>query len=848
MEIFSNPPKPTNNISQFHSIFFSIPNKDFEGKDQILNDVNNYSFNENFIKEFDDNGETALTFFIRELGKFKSNLKFFIDPKYQYLLNIPNDYGQTPLHVAVITNNKTFTKVLVKANANAGIKDNRGLTPIDIAIMFDYQDIIKILENCETSKKSDIKSNIYYWGEIITSDISIIPESKPIKFLFNDELSLPISVEYGQNFSLILTDTGTVYSSGFCSYGKTGQKKKRDTSIPIQIKSLENICIRSISCGSHHSLALDDLGSVYSWGNGSNGRLGLGEKKIVLAPTLIPTIFPVVQISAGLDNSFFISSKGGVYSFGSGIEGKLGYEVPLLGYESLPTRIESIPPMKQVSASHLHTVLLDMDGNVYTFGSIKDGRLARYSHYGSSMIDLKGAIIKKIATGTNFTIVLSEKGELFGWGGNSNGQLGFEPGLGKSFFIPRRIDCLLELCGRQVTIQDYAVGDQHVVVLTDDGRVFCFGDNKKGQCGTGLSYPTYSEISLTKVQSNGFHGNNILKVFAGSNNTMVSLTPDCHEFGEELLKFLNSNLFSDINLKVNGFDQPIKAHKIVLAARSKKLDSLIRLQLKNPSQSQSIKYKDNNIIDTKSITSEIIDGIINISFPTSFQSLYLLLNYLYSDKVYLIPPIVDELGELSHSLGISKLSNLCKFNLPLQQTLLKDLKEIQNQEYIDIYSDVQFNCISNSDPSENGIIKSYKLFSYLGSSCFKSMLGGPYMESGQNEITLKETSVNGLRSLLKFCYSEEIPDDINECIELIIISNIHSMDRAKDITAIKIRPLINSESVCFIYHISKLYNVTSLSKWCLAKLNSIPTENLNKLPYFNQLPDELKIKISNKNK
>lgn len=91
--------------------------------------------------------------------------------------------------------------------------------------------------------------------------------------------------------------------------------------------------------------------------------------------------------------------------------------------------------------------------------------------------------------------------------------------------------------------------------------------------------------------------------------------------------------------------------------------------------------------------------------------------------------ITDELGELSHCMGVGRLSYLCNFknNLSLQKlpisTLLEDLKKIQNQEYIDIYSDVQFNCVSNADPLENGVIKSYKLFSYLGSSYFKSMLG-----------------------------------------------------------------------------------------------------------------------------
>ncbi|KAN0028938.1 hypothetical protein ACTFIV_010806 [Dictyostelium citrinum] len=841
-----------------------------------INQSINLDFDPNFFNRVDSNGDTALTFFIGEIVKlpksqsFKTDLKFFNNSNNRYLLDIQNDFGETPLHVAVITNNKTFTEYLVKANANAGIKDNRNLTPLDIAIMLDYQDIIKILETSETSKQSDIQSNIYNWGEILTSDFLIKSDSKPNKILFNDELCSPISIEYGQNFSLILTDTGVVYSSGLCSYGKTGHKKKRDISIPTQIKSLENKRIKSISCGSHHSLALDDLGLVYSWGNGSNGRLGLelhilGEKKIVSTPTLISTIASntldpvVVQISAGFDNSFLITSNGGVYSFGSAISEKLGYEELILGYQALPRKIESIPPMKQVSASNLHTVLLDTCGNVYTFGSPTNGRLGRISNgprndFKPTIVNFYGAVIKKIATGTNFTIALSESGDLFGWGSNSNGQLGVEPirNVSDSFDSPTLIKCFSNLnCGK-ITIHNFAVGDQHVVILTDGGEVFCFGENRKAQCGVGITYPGYNEISLTKIQSNHFNGKNIFKVYAGGNNTMISLSPDHHVFGEELSKLLNSNIFSDIKLKVTGSDQIINAHKIVLAARCKKFDSLIRLQLINPLQSQSIKYNDYDKSNTKIITSEIIDGVIHITFPISLQVLNLFLKYLYSDHVNLSPSIIDELGELSHNLGVGRLSYLCSFknSLSLQQlpisTLLEDLKKIQNQEFIDVYSDVQFNCISNNDPSENGVIKSYKLFSYLGSSYFKSMLGGSYIESEQKEIQLNQTSILGLRSLLKYCYCEEIPEDINECIELIIICDIHSMHRAKDIAAAKIRALVDNDSICYIFHISRLYNVKSLSIWCLAKLNLILTqENLKKLPYFDQLPNELKLEISN---
>jgi alpha-tubulin suppressor-like RCC1 family protein len=45
--------------------------------------------------------------------------------------------------------------------------------------------------------------------------------------------------------------------------------------------------IIKISCGSSHTLALSDKGTVFSWGSNSNGRLGQGKKEDISEPTLV---------------------------------------------------------------------------------------------------------------------------------------------------------------------------------------------------------------------------------------------------------------------------------------------------------------------------------------------------------------------------------------------------------------------------------------------------------------------------------------------------------------------------------------------------------------------------------
>lgn len=46
--------------------------------------------------------------------------------------------------------------------------------------------------------------------------------------------------------------------------------------------------IAQISSGNQHSLALDEDGNVYAWGYAGYARLGLGDQKDQLVPTLVP--------------------------------------------------------------------------------------------------------------------------------------------------------------------------------------------------------------------------------------------------------------------------------------------------------------------------------------------------------------------------------------------------------------------------------------------------------------------------------------------------------------------------------------------------------------------------------
>ncbi|KAJ3576562.1 hypothetical protein NP233_g354 [Leucocoprinus birnbaumii] len=138
----------------------------------------------------------------------------------------------------------------------------------------------------------------------------------------------------GISFSLVLTDTGKVFSFGSAEKGQlgngttgeritTGNKTAFDIEDrPIYVKELDGKKIIQIASGQQHSLALDDAGVVYAWGYNGYCRLGTGNQVDLLKPK------PVAQfsgsndaslasiISAGPTSSVIIDKQGMYYMAG----------------------------------------------------------------------------------------------------------------------------------------------------------------------------------------------------------------------------------------------------------------------------------------------------------------------------------------------------------------------------------------------------------------------------------------------------------------------------------------------------------------------------------------------------
>ena len=148
--------------------------------------------------------------------------------------------------------------------------------------------------------------------------------------------------------SAALSDQGDVYAWGEGRYGATGVDLSRDMDKevrkPMRVLGLggarNNVLV--LAAGVKHMLAVTEDGKMYSWGDGSMGRLGHGDQTTVSEPRLLSTLKSqrMKACAAGEEHSLAAAADGTLFSWGSGSFGKLGHGEPV--DESTPRPLASI--------------------------------------------------------------------------------------------------------------------------------------------------------------------------------------------------------------------------------------------------------------------------------------------------------------------------------------------------------------------------------------------------------------------------------------------------------------------------------------------------------------------------
>ncbi|XP_074282301.1 uncharacterized protein LOC141606856 [Silene latifolia] len=416
-------------------------------------------------------------------------------------INLRNAFGLTPLHIATWRNHIPFVKRLLAAGADPDARDGES----------GWSSLHRALHFGHFAVAS----------VLLQSGASITVEDSKLRTPV-DLLSGPVLQMLGDQENSVTTE---IYSWGSGTNYQLGTGNAHIQKLPCKLDALQGSYIKLIAASKFHSVAVTARGELYTWGFGRGGRLGHPEFDIHSGQAAVITPRQVVlglgsrrvkAVAAAKHHTVVATENGEVFTWGSNREGQLGYAS--VDTQPTPRRVSSLKAkIVAVAAANKHTAAVSDAGEVFTWGCNKEGQLGYGTSNSSSnntprLIEcLKGKFFTGVATAKNHTVVLGADGEVFTWG--------------HRLVTPRRVlvsrnlkkngNALMKFHRMEkLHIVEVAAGMVHSVALTDDGALF---------------YWTSSDPDLKCQQLNFLNGRKIVSISAGKYwNAAVTCTGEVY--------------------------------------------------------------------------------------------------------------------------------------------------------------------------------------------------------------------------------------------------------------------------------------------------------------------------------
>jgi len=326
-------------------------------------------------------------------------------------------------------------------------------------------------------------------------------------------------------YCTIILKNGVLYGWGDNSYGQSGVGKSTSNFTPVQITTDNDW--RMVSMAEYHTLAIKNDGTLWAWGWGNDGELGLGWGNFkVEFPTRLGRDTDWKSVSCSDGHTVALKTNGSLWTWGNNVDSRLGIGPTQNSRCDNPIQVGKDRDWAIALSCDSYTLAIKNDGSLWAWGANVGGSL------GTPTVTQVQQVPIRIGTDNDWAKIytgwrgfgsfgIKKNGTLWAWGvsrafqlglgrnvksidrptqvGNDNDWVSIANGSmstlgikadgslwqwGDSYLnshsmpVPQKVN----LPGSWISV---SVSQNHAVAVMNNGRVWSWGGNYYGQLGAG---------------------------------------------------------------------------------------------------------------------------------------------------------------------------------------------------------------------------------------------------------------------------------------------------------------------------------------------------------------------------
>ena len=266
------------------------------------------------------------------------------------------------------------------------------------------------------------------------------------------------------------------------------------------------------------------VSQLYSFGWNEYGQLGTTTNNGNSSPNFDPELVMLpgatgapAQVSAAEGHTLVVTTSGQLYAFGENRRGELGVKTNVGTYNATPPTLVTLPGATGAVADAAaggsegegFSLAVTTSGQLYTFGVNGFGQLGYTTNSGTenpnstpTQVVLPGATgpVTQVAAGEKFSVALTSTGQVYEFGENYVGELGST--TNNLTLKPNPTPAAVTISGSTGPVTHVAAGAFFTLASTSTGQLYGYGSNYWGQLGNATNNkvtaanPTPVQISL----------------------------------------------------------------------------------------------------------------------------------------------------------------------------------------------------------------------------------------------------------------------------------------------------------------------------------------------------------------